>query len=368
MSLTSTLQAIGRGSQTVARRIKNHRTDRKVPVDAYVDPILFWVAANSAYLWLGNQALDFVSHNIDSNKSLAMFGTYAVLATGLYTANKIGILPAAKRIRKIHRNRAISGVVENTALSFGRTGAQLATLIVLYGMLNFPQALANYQADGERILYAFERPTKGSTEEVEQAINKTPASLEKLIPKTIDPKKVTETSKYTEQGRFLRAYRWHNIFTKLEREYPIEPGLLAGLAMRESYGNPLELNESGDGGAGLFMFQPGTAKQFGLKTYGNSNASGRDRNHGLKLARLVQDEGWNYERLSRMDERFDVEKSGEAATQFLVQLHEKYGSWDKALSGYNRGTPHPNPELTDHVIMTRRYQKFYLRTVQELKP
>ena len=130
--------------------------------------------------------------------------------------------------------------------------------------------------------------------------------------------------------------------------------------MREGNGDPLRLNSSGDGGAGLYQFQPGTAKYCGLDIYGNSNRMGVARSHGKELKKLVKKYKNDYGKLAKIDERFDVYKSSESAAKFLKQLYNKNDySWDKALSAYNRGTPAKNSSSTVHVKSIREYQKYY---------
>ena len=169
---------------------------------------------------------------------------------------------------------------------------------------------------------------------------------------------ITSSDK-TIEGKFKRTYRWDKILDEREEKYKIEKGLLKALAMRESYGDPLRLNESGDGGAGLFMFQPGTAEYCGLQVYGNSNKMGVDKSHGKELKKLIKENKNNYEKMAKIDERFDVYKSSDAAAKFLKQLYNKHGSWDKALSAYNRGRPARNPDKTAHVKFIREYQGYY---------
>jgi len=181
-----------------------------------------------------------------------------------------------------------------------------------------------------------------------------------IIPKGIvdDKIKVIHPCK-TIKGRFERTYRWDEILDKVEKRYNIQRGIMKGLAMRESYGDPLRLNDKGDGGAGLFMFQPGTADEYGLKIYGYSQKTGVDKKHGKELINLVKENKNNYAELSMVDDRFNVYKSSGAAGKFLSKLYFKYGSWDKALSAYNRGTPARDPLATNHVKMIRKYQDYY---------
>ncbi len=185
--------------------------------------------------------------------------------------------------------------------------------------------------------------------------------LNKRIEESVETnKEVKVVSPYmTTQGRFERTYRWDKILDEIEDKYDLPRGILKGLAMQESYGDPLRLNESKDGGAGLFMFQPRTAKHYGLKVYGNSNRSSADKNHGKELKELVREYNSDYQELAEIDERFDVRKSAEAAAKYLKEDFNRYGSWDKALSAYNQGKPAPNASETKHVKSVKHYQTYY---------
>lgn len=164
---------------------------------------------------------------------------------------------------------------------------------------------------------------------------------------------------WTEHGRFERTYRWDETLDVVEDKYGLPKGLLKGLAMRESYGDPLRLNMGKDGGAGLFMFQPRIAKYYGLKVSGNSNKSSADYKHGEELKKLIKKNKYDYKKMAEIDERFDPKKSAEAAARYLIEDYNKYHSWDKALSAYNQGTPAPNAKETKHVKSVTGYQKYY---------
>jgi hypothetical protein len=168
------------------------------------------------------------------------------------------------------------------------------------------------------------------------------------------------TAKYwSDQGAFQRTYRWDETFDKAEKKYHIPKGLLKGLVMRESYGDPLKLNSGKDGGGGLFMFQPRTARAFGLKVAGKSNKSSADTTHGKELKLLVSKKKYDYMKLKKVDERFDIQKATDAAARYLKGEHDKYHSWNKALSAYNQGKPAPHPGYTEHVMKVREFQKYY---------
>lgn len=179
--------------------------------------------------------------------------------------------------------------------------------------------------------------------------------IENVVPKGIT------TPHYTMKGRFERTYRWDDILDKIEDRYNIPRGWLKGLAMQESYGDPSKLNQGDDGGAGLFMFMPGTAKELGLKVYEDSNRVSADTEYGERLRKLVEENDSNYGKLAEIDERFHPEKSADAAGRFLRKLYEKHGSWEKAISAYNRGSNNvaKNPLNQPHVKKVLEFKEYY---------
>jgi len=175
----------------------------------------------------------------------------------------------------------------------------------------------------------------------------------------VDGSMAIQSHIYSTEGRYERTVRWHPVIAAAEARYHIQPCLLAGLIMQESMGNPLQVNSINDGGAGLMMFQPGTAHQYGLKTYGLSRKTGSDYDHGLAVAGLLKTNNYDYLTISKLDERFDVEKSIDSGARFLRDLYAQYGSWEKAISAYNRGTPALIPDNTIHVRQVKTFQRYY---------
>jgi hypothetical protein len=346
-------------------KIKNYRSRTKIKIDKHLEPVLFWLSTNAGILYGGDKTLDFVSQNIDSNEGLAMLGTYAGIGLSLGLANKKVISPLTKKIKKIHNSR-FNSWKEDTGWSWVKTASEMGSLAILYAALNFGSTINNYTQDLDRVVNAFSRNNKT----IERIINE-PFNIFKSddltcdIPRTLT-KTIKETNKWSDKGRFLRQYRWDCTVSDIEKKYSIPDGLLSGLGMQEGAGDPLSLNSINDGGAGNWMFQPGTAKQYGLKIHGTSKKTGRDRNHGWKLLKLVENKNWSYSALSNIDERFSIPKSADAAGRYLRDLHNRYGSWDNAISAYNLGRPGKNPEKTTHVKCTRKYQKQYLENKLEM--
>ena len=83
------------------------------------------------------------------------------------------------------------------------------------------------------------------------------------------------------------------------------PAELACLPMVESAFEPRAVSPAG--AAGLWQLMPGTARRFGLTVNADT------------------------------DERFDVQKSTDAATTYLATLHSIFNDWPLALAAYNCG-------------------------------
>jgi len=344
--------------------IKNYRSRKKIWLDQYVDPSLAWIGANMGYVWGSDKVLDFVTKKTDTFEGLALFGTYLGLAAGAIALNKYVIVPVAKKIKEFHQHR-LKECKRTDAKSWLRTAGQVGSLLALYSALNIGGAVGDFKNDTERVIDALDGRGNPPITRVQDDVPplkeelSMPKELKAEMPNTLVSKNIKDTNIYSDEGRFLRTYRWNKFLSAAEKKHNLEEGLLAGLVMQESCGNPVALGSGNDGDAGLMMFIPGTAQEYGLKTYGKSKANCSDKKHGKKLKALVKQKNYNYVSLSDVDDRFNVPKSVDAGAEFLKDLYERFGSWDDALSAYNQGTPAKKPHKTTHVKRIREYQKYY---------
>ncbi|MDC9591718.1 lytic transglycosylase domain-containing protein, partial [Xenorhabdus sp. XENO-10] len=135
--------------------------------------------------------------------------------------------------------------------------------------------------------------------EAKTAANKIPALPKYETPNYPNPLKNSGNS--TASLESMSGY-----FATLEKKYGLDPGLLHGVAMTESAGNPNAIGKPTKSGQakGMFQFMPGTAAEWGLK--GN--------------------------------DVFDPYKSAEAAAKMLGSLLKTHnGNLNKALASYNWG-------------------------------
>lgn len=287
---------------------------KKFYLDQELDPLLLYMVANSSLAYGTYKAVDHFPYTTP-NKALGMALTLAAAGTGAALANKYVISPIAKKIRN-HNIRKIKTRARATKGSWIRTAAQL--LVPALGITYYP-AIDQW---GKKEIPLEER--------------------------------LEETTSRTPVGAFSRTYRWEEIFVEMEERYDIEQDLLQGITMHESQGNPIAVGPTGD--VGLMQFIPRTAVAYGLKVYENTDNL---RGHTNTMNQLVRSHNYNYEALTKIDDRFSGEKSIEAAARFLRDMHNRYGSWDQAVSAYNQGQPAIFPGSTSYVRGVREKQKVY---------
>jgi hypothetical protein len=137
-------------------------------------------------------------------------------------------------------------------------------------------------------------------------------------------------NKGTRSGDIQRTYRWKPVIDAVESKYGIPRGVIAGLIMQESFGDPLQPNAGGDGGIGLIHTQGTTAKNLGLDIYGTSE-SARDLQHGRQLKQLIDECNYVLECVAAKDGRAHPLKNLDAIARYMMQGYRAYGSWDAAI-------------------------------------
>ena len=110
---------------------------------------------------------------------------------------------------------------------------------------------------------------------------------------------------------FKRANRWFPVIEPILGKNGV-PNDFKYLALIES---GLQNVVSPAGAAGYWQFMEKTGKEYGLEI------------------------------TSQIDERYHIEKSTEAACQYLLDAHEKYGDWSLVAASYNTGMNRIDKEL-----------------------
>jgi len=308
------------------RRVRGYQSRRKQTLDSYLDPLMSWVAVNGAYLYGMDQLLDKVSNYHGNHEDLALATTWISFYGGLIAVNKYVVAPIAGTIRRFHQNQRANGRPARAGSwlkTVGLAGALVGAVLCDSGQ----KVLDDFKWDIDAQIHAHERI---EAPHVKETPIKSP-ELDYLMPAKIKKIPVEDYNPDSKIGRFYRMYRWDEITSEVEKKYGLEKGILAGLGMAEGGGNPLAINLSDDGGAGMFQFQPGTARNYGLKTFDGSKSMGRDRNHGAKLVALMKRYGFDYEGLRKKDQRFDIALETDAAGRMMKDLIKRYGSVPRAL-------------------------------------
>lgn len=134
-------------------------------------------------------------------------------------------------------------------------------------------------------------------------------------------------------GRIQRTLRWEPIYSAVERNYGIPKGILTGMIMQESYGNPVQPNSGNDGGLGITHIQGPVAKNYGLKIFGQSNSSS-DRNHGAQLRKMLSDCNYDATCAQKFDDRAHMIKALDVAARIVSEGKNKHGNWDFGVEYY----------------------------------
>jgi len=193
-----------------------------------------------------------------------------------------------------------------------------------------------------------------------------------LLPQDYDLSQVLGVRKETLQGRFLRAYRWINIFSQSEREHGLERGVLAGLSIQEGYANPYEVGPTGD--AGMFGFLRSAASVANeheqplvmpdTYLYG---LNGSLKAHSKELRTFLLDRDGDYGAIAvsgdPKEERFNILKSIDKTGGRLKGQKDGEFGIDGAIMFHHLGHyPSENPQYEDYVLEVRRWQLFFNRS------
>jgi len=384
--------------QIIPRRIQKAIDDkdigRKACFDAIWDPLCFKVAAWSGYFYVADKVIDRVAQAEPT--ALVLGASYAGAVGVSFLANKVfkGIAQGLENFQL--SSNAEYGVFNSIRTTF-TTG--LSVIALVYGA----QGLANIGDDFMRASESRQRSSDSHTQVYDPGANKLPAEsgvrdLEVLLGNSpeegalvddpwqqyinADPLKGIELSEIgnipraTLEGSLQRTSRWHKAIARAEKQFGIEMGLLAGLIMRESYGDPLCLNITGhdekgnpisDGGAGLGQIMAGTAQDLGLNVYvpfgwKGKLPTGSSAKYGKALLEKCEELDWELIPLEQLDDRFNPDKATMATAQYLAEMYSMHHDWDKALSAYNRGPNRPlkKASTSPHVSYCRLYQQDYL--------
>ena len=244
-----------------------------------------------------------------------------VAALGGGTA--LGLYQLDKLVTRLVRDK-----VEQRPMTSRLQTATLAGILAVSGY-----SLSNHAADIYRDIESIVSTVKGSSPtDIDEARAKEKAqklsvSREYVLP---DLSSVTLAKKGTKIGDVQRTYRWKPIIDAVERKYGIPRGVLAGLVMQESYGDPLQPNATDDGGIGLIHTQGTTAKILGLKMYGDSH-NDHDQKHGKQLKKMFDDCDYVVECVAEQDDRAHPLKNLDAIARYMMQGYRTHGSWDAAI-------------------------------------
>jgi hypothetical protein len=170
-------------------------------------------------------------------------------------------------------------------------------------------------------------PTDVDEVKAKEDAKKLPVSRIYKLP---DFSSVKLASKGSTIGDVQRTYRWKPIIEAVERKYGIPSGVLGGLIMQESYGDPLQPNGTNDGGIGLIHTQGTTAKILGLDIYADSK-SDHDPEHGKKLVQLFEKCDDVVECIAEKDDRAHPLKNLDAIARYMMQGYRAHGNWDAAI-------------------------------------
>ncbi len=263
-------------------------------------------------------ALAGIVHGADQLPDLSS-PTVATLGAG----TALGLYGLDKLVTQLVRDRA-----EQRPMTSRLHTAALAGILAVSGYSLYDHAADIYRDIGSIFSTAnWSSPTDIDDARAKEEAQKLPVSRKYVLP---DFSSVTLAKKGTKIGDVQRTYRWKPVIEAVEKKYRIPRGVLAGLVMQESYGDPLQPNATDDGGIGLIHTQGTTAKILGLEIYGDSH-NNHDLKHGKQLNRMFDDCGYVVECVAEQDGRAHPLKNLDAIARYMLQGYRAHGSWDAAI-------------------------------------
>jgi len=225
-------------------------------------------------------------------------------------------------------NRLLKGRDKRRKMDSRWQTAALSGIIVASGYSMADNVRDIYQ-DIESMVTTVSKKTPANVDEVkaQEQAHGLPTVRRYVLP---DFNSVKLATKGTRMGDVQRTYRWKPVIDAVEKKYGIPQGVMAGLIMQESYGDPLQPNAGGDGGIGLVHTQGTTAKNLGLEIFGSSD-SARDLQHGKQLKKLIDDCNSVLECVAAKDDRAHPLKNLDAIARYMMQGYRAHGSWDAAI-------------------------------------
>ena len=128
-------------------------------------------------------------------------------------------------------------------------------------------------------------------------------------------------------ARVQRAERWRPVAQAVSDRYGLNPDILLGICMQESYCDPLVPNAGSDGGIGLKHMQGSTAQLLGLRIYGNSE-SAHDPTHGQQLKELFSSCDYDLPCIAQRDHRANPVVNVDAAARYMLEGMQRANTTD----------------------------------------
>jgi hypothetical protein len=313
---------IGDRNMNLKSTIKKLDTYKK-KVGPNLDKLVGMTALN---LGASYKALSMIEDSslTESTEHITLLGVGAVLAVGNYALLKSD---KTNLLRKVYRDMD-SLLQKNRPLSWLKTGI-LATAMIA-GISTYSD---HFSKDSIQETTSSFHEEKCLFELSDLVISspknklKRPAFYEELSYEPLYEPVINQaflTGKYSINGRIQRTLRWENIYHSVEEKHGLPKNLLGAMIMQESLGDPLQPNNTADGGLGLSHIQGTTGNYYGLHIYGSST-SHSDHDHGADLLHILTRHKYDFSIMHLFDERAHPIKNLDAAARIITHGMDKFG-------------------------------------------